>query len=325
MTVEVHGINEAHFRLFQSHDQRVGTRPVAEEIHPMQQSAAGDAGTCEDDFLAGGQVHRLIDTLGIFDAHRRGTFQVLWFRNYQPGQNLAVQAAQCGRGEHAFWGASRTHHRVHGSAAHGSGNARGKIAVRNQANARADRANVRDELLVPRAVEDHGHQILHVAVVAARDGAQVIFHRRVQINRALRRRPHDNFLHVEIGSMQQAAMFAGREHHDGARLARRAKIGALSGSTAMSTLGYSRLLSRTAAPTFSPMKSMGASSRSPSPMTMVPSMPTRSISARMASTAAWSEPERSPWPMVRAEAMAAFSTVRRNSRLSSFSMAAPEM
>src|SRR5436190_14870530 len=67
-------------------------------------------------------------------------------------------------------------------------------------------------------------------------------------------------------------------------------------------------------PTFSPMKSMGASSRSPSPITIVPSMSTVSISLRMASTATWSAYLRSPWPMVRAAAMAARSTTLTNSR-----------
>ena len=61
------------------------------------------------------------------------------------------------------------------------------------------------------------------------------------------------------------------------------------------------------------MKSIGASSRSPSPITMVPSIGTESISWRIASTAAWSEPCRSPWPMVCAQATAACSTTRRKS------------
>src|SRR5262245_39502773 len=78
------------------------------------------------------------------------------------------------------------------------------------------------------------------------------------------------------------------------------------GSTAMSTASPER-------PTFSPMNSIGASSRSPSPITMVPSMSTDSISWRMASTATWSAYLRSPWPMVRAAAMAARSVTRTNS------------
>ena len=63
-------------------------------------------------------------------------------------------------------------------------------------------------------------------------------------------------------------------------------------------------------PTVSPMYSMGASSRSPSPMTMVPSMARVSRQRRIASTAAWSEMLGSPIPMVRADAMAASSTTR---------------
>src|SRR5438445_104254 len=57
---------------------------------------------------------------------------------------------------------------------------------------------------------------------------------------------------------------------------------------------------------------MGASSRSPSPMTIVPRMGIESMVCRMASVATWSESLRSPCPMVRAEAMAATSTTRRS-------------
>src|ERR1039458_9018793 len=59
---------------------------------------------------------------------------------------------------------------------------------------------------------------------------------------------------------------------------------------------------------------MGASSRSPSPMTMVPSMRTDSMAVRIASTASLSLCLRRPWPMEVAQAMAACSTTRRNSR-----------
>ncbi len=66
-------------------------------------------------------------------------------------------------------------------------------------------------------------------------------------------------------------------------------------------------------PTFSPMYSIGASSRSPSPMTIVPSIGTVSITFRIASTATWSDLWRSPCPIVCAQAMAACSTTRRKS------------
>src|SRR5579859_7429849 len=70
---------------------------------------------------------------------------------------------------------------------------------------------------------------------------------------------------------------------------------------------------------------MGASSRSPSPMTMVPFIGTESMVCRMASVATWSECLRSPWPMVLAEAMAASSTTRTNSSASSNSSRAARL
>ena len=59
------------------------------------------------------------------------------------------------------------------------------------------------------------------------------------------------------------------------------------------------------------MKSIGASSRSPSPITIVPSMPTESIALRSVSTATWSDLCPSPRPIVRADAIAAASTTRK--------------
>src|SRR5687768_2823715 len=67
-------------------------------------------------------------------------------------------------------------------------------------------------------------------------------------------------------------------------------------------------------PTFSPTKSIGASSRSPSPMTMVPRIGTLSIAFRIASTATWSEYLRLPCPIVRAAAMAASSATFKKPR-----------
>src|ERR1700732_3158451 len=77
-----------------------------------------------------------------------------------------------------------------------------------------------------------------------------------------------------------------------------------SGSTAMSTLGPALM------PTFSPMNSIGASSRSPSPITIVPSIGSLLSSRRIASTAAWSAAFSLPWPRSRAADTAARSVTR---------------
>src|SRR5512138_3510677 len=76
------------------------------------------------------------------------------------------------------------------------------------------------------------------------------------------------------------------------------------GSTAISTWGPAF------SPTFSPMNSIGASSRSPSPITMVPSIGSLLSSRRIASTAAWSAAFSWPWPRSRAADTAARSVTR---------------
>ena len=66
-------------------------------------------------------------------------------------------------------------------------------------------------------------------------------------------------------------------------------------------------------PIFSPLKSIGASSFSPSPMTTIPSIGTVSSSRRIASTAAPSADSFSPLPTQRAAASAAASVTRTSS------------
>src|ERR1700728_1793109 len=77
-----------------------------------------------------------------------------------------------------------------------------------------------------------------------------------------------------------------------------------SGSTAISTRGPALM------PTFSPINSIGASSRSPSPITTVPSIGNLLSSRRIASTAAWSAAFSLPWPRSLAADTAARSVTR---------------
>ena len=118
--------------------------------------------------------------------------------------------------------------------------------------------------------------------------------------------------------MQQPAALGRREHGDRVRRAGRAQVRAFERIDGDVDFGEAHrpgpLMSLACAmPTFSPMYSIGASSRSPSPITIVPSIGTVSITRRIASTATWSDLWRSPCPIVWAQAMAACSTTRRNS------------
>ena len=107
------------------------------------------------------------------------------------------------------------------------GDAGRQIAVADQANAGAGRADVVDELLVARPVEHDDDQILDAAAQTAGDGLQVLVHRRVEADVILRARTDDQLLHVEIGRVQQAAAVRRRQHGDRVRRTGRAQVGAL--------------------------------------------------------------------------------------------------
>ena len=173
-----------------------------------------------------------------------------------------------------------------------------------------------DQLLVPRAIEHDDDQVLDVAVEALRD-------RRAGCPppaRRGRRRPSSS-------GRRRASPCRGRARAAGRRAptppARRARSARRwrTGSSPRADRRRCRPCGsprppRSCArrvPTFSPMYSIGALSRSPSPMTIVPSIGTVSSSVRIASTAAWSDLWPSPCPIVCAQAIAACSTTRRNS------------
>ena len=96
--------------------------------------------------------------------------------------------------------------------------------------------------------------------------------------------PHGDLVHVDGRARERTSSRARRRRSRRSRSAGPSAVSRVpsSGSTATSTAGPCPL------PTSSPLKSIGASSFSPSPITTTPSIATVSSTARIASTAAWS-------------------------------------
>src|SRR5262249_10828188 len=78
-------------------------------------------------------------------------------------------------------------------------------------------ANIIDQLLVSRAVQDHNHQVGNVAVQAARDRLQVFRRRGIQIDHAFAGRPDHELFHVAVGSVEQPTFFCRRQNGNSAR------------------------------------------------------------------------------------------------------------
>src|SRR5213076_2173350 len=187
--LEAHRVREADQALAQRHDDRAGAVAAAEETHAVHEGAVGDARRDEEDVRPGGEILLSVDALQVRDAHLPHALLLPGLGGHQAGEHAAVQAAERGGGEHALGGAADPHHGVDVGAAHGRRDAGGEVAVADQLDARAGLADVGDQLLVARAVEDDDDQVLDVAPERAGDRLQVLVDRRVDVDRPLRRRP----------------------------------------------------------------------------------------------------------------------------------------
>ena len=114
--------------------------PSPKNRTPSHQRAVGDAGGREDDVLAAGEVRRPVDPLEVGNAHRAAALLVLGLVDHETGEDLAVQAAHRRRRQHPFRRAAGAHHGVHTAAGDGGGNTGRQVAIADQPDARAGRA-----------------------------------------------------------------------------------------------------------------------------------------------------------------------------------------
>ena len=146
---------------------------------------------------------------------------------------------------------------------------------------------------MPRPLEDDDGDVACVPAQRARDGAHVVRGALADIHVPCDGRTDAQLVEVGVGGVEQPALLRGGEHGDGVRLALGDEVGALQ----RVDRDVDDHVVGPPVPTGSPIQSIGASSRSPSPMTMVPRISTSSIVRRMASVAAWSASSFCPRPM----------------------------
>src|SRR5439155_26639381 len=98
-----------------------------------------------------------------------------------------------------------------------NGNARDSDSEDNQLDTSYGGANIRDQLLVPRAAENDDAEIVHVDALAIGDGAQVLRRAFFQIYGALGGRAHRDLVHVRVGRVQEIALVGHGDDGEGVR------------------------------------------------------------------------------------------------------------
>src|ERR1700751_5552925 len=133
------------------------------------------------------------------------------------------------------------------SSNHRGGYSSRKIAVADQLDTTSRPADVCNQSFMARPVKHDHNQVFHIASHAPCDVFQVVFDRRIEIDGMLARGTYDDFFHIAVGRVQEAAKTV---IAPGAPVAHR--FVPSRGSTAISTSGTS-VPSGNSAPTLSPM------------------------------------------------------------------------
>src|SRR2546428_11769748 len=192
-------VDEADLSGAQGHDHRRSSHAFAEEAHALHQSAFGDARGRENQLLAWSQVFGFVDFVLVLDAHPCDAFFQFRLVDDQPAEHVTIQAADGSSRDDAFRCSARAHNRMHAGTNDSSGDARRKIAIADQLDARARGANIGNQLLVTGTVEHNDDEIFDVALQPLGNVLQVVRHRRIHLYGTLTRWADDNLFHVAVG------------------------------------------------------------------------------------------------------------------------------
>src|SRR3954453_10382401 len=147
---------------------------AAEEPNALEQVAGGDAGGGEDEVVARSQVLRDVHAVLVAVAHPRAAFSLLVAPIPEACLDLAAEAAQGRRGDHALGRAAGPHDRVDAGARDRAGDRRRQVPVPDELDARARLPDLGDEGLVPLALEDDDRDVTDAAAERPGDAPQVL-------------------------------------------------------------------------------------------------------------------------------------------------------
>ena len=159
----------------------------------------GEGERDEADVLAACEILGAVDPVLVFDPHLFRPRALFVVAEFQAPDDLAADAFEGRRREDALRCPAAAHDRVQVRARDRHLERGDDVAVLDEVDPRAGLADVLDQLLVTRSVEDDDREVVDLASQRLRDDLQVLLHRTVDVDLPFRRRPDDELLHVGIG------------------------------------------------------------------------------------------------------------------------------
>ena len=210
---EVRRLDEPHPVAARAHHERVRQGRVGEVAHAAHQLAVRDAGRGDDHLLRGEIVDRE-DPVEVVDPVRVRVVDLGPARRPELRLKLAAEAAERGRREHCLPRAADPDREVVVRAADGGGDRGEHVAVLDQLDARAGGADLLDQVVMARPVEDDRRHVVHHPPVGVGDRADVVADRHRERDPSAGARPDRQLPHVHVRKRRHRAARPHRDHRE---------------------------------------------------------------------------------------------------------------
>ena len=186
-------------------------RTVGEKAHAAEQVAVRDARRRHDD-LARRQILGAEDSGVVLDPDRAQLLDLAARSRPELRLQLAPEAAQGGRREHGLSGAADADREMVIGAADRRRDRGGYVTVLDQLDARARTADLLDQVMMARPVEDDGRDVVHSPAECLGDRLHVLGDRAQEVDRPPGPRSDGELSHVHVRQRQQPPRLAHRDH-----------------------------------------------------------------------------------------------------------------
>src|SRR5581483_2755278 len=208
---EVVPVDEAHPVATGAHDERVSAGAVGEEANAAEQVAVRHARR-DDDHLPRSQLLDREDAADVFDPGLVRLVDVAPRDRPELRAQLAAEAAKRRRGEHRLPRAADADREVVVRPPNGGRDRRGDVTVLDQLDPGACGADLLDQVLVARPVEDDRRHVLHRSPERACDRADVLADGPAEVDAPPRDRADGHLPHVHVRELHQRAALTDRQH-----------------------------------------------------------------------------------------------------------------
>ena len=197
-------------------ENRLSVR-LAAALDPAQQRAVGHAGGREN-AVALGEVFELVDAIEVGDAPLAGAGLFVLVAEHQPAVELPADAAQRSRREHAFGRAALAHVHIDRGVFIGHRDDARDVAVTDQHHAAAQGTQLGNQLGMARTIKHADIDVGRLHALGSGHRHDVLGRGLGEIDDALGiARANRELVHIDVGRVQEAALFRRRQHGERVR------------------------------------------------------------------------------------------------------------